>query len=116
MLCSGFRFVNSVANRAPYDPVLGAVPALQGRTVSLAAYEVPCVRFSYVVRRFTSFITATLGMGWWLAFAQRGLSPRKKRQAAPGALTSRVRIRRVSRDILHPMVGRSLDYVLQERD
>jgi len=31
---------------------------------------------------------ATLGMGGWLALAQQGLSPCKKRQASLGALTA----------------------------
>ena len=52
------------------------------------AYVVLCVRFSYFVRSSTSSIAATLDMGWWLAFAQQGLSPYKKINAELlGALT-----------------------------
>ena len=46
----------------------------------LVAFVVLCVRFSYFVRLIllVSYVTATLDMGWWLAFAQQGLSPCKK--------------------------------------
>ena len=59
-----------------------------GNAVSPMAYMFPCVRFVYVVR-FTSFINATLGTGGWLGLTRRGLAPRKRCQALPGALPFR---------------------------
>src|SRR5215813_520030 len=60
-----------------------------GSAVSPAGCVVPWVRFTCVVLSYivTSSTAATLGMSGWLDLAQRGLAPRKKRQASLGALT-----------------------------
>ena len=75
-----------------------------GSAVSPAAHRILCVRFEHIVRPFkvsrrahfdfervasicltTSFAFATLDTGGWLGLTRRGLAPRKRRQASPGA-------------------------------
>jgi len=62
-----------------------------GSAISLAAYEILCLRLVHLVRpasRQNSAMDPRLDTGGWLALARRGLSPRKMRRALPGAITS----------------------------
>ncbi len=83
----GFRYVNSVADWAPYDPYLGAVPALRECGLPYGLQSSLCTLRLLRSANDTSYIVATLDTSGWLSLTRQGLSPCKKRQAALGALT-----------------------------
>jgi hypothetical protein len=88
-LCVGVRCVQTVA------VCLIAFTRLcqtSGGAVTLPAYSVPGVRFTWFVQSCrSSSPSATRGTGAWLDLTRWGLPPHKKRQASLGARTPGIR-------------------------
>jgi len=102
-LCVGFRYRNTVAAcsnaneaellwgvRSPLRPTGFSVYASHAFIGIQGVAQSPHQERVASIYLTSSVACATLDMGGWLGLAQRGLTPRKRRRALPGALRSRI--------------------------